>query len=50
LQPAPAASDIGHSPCYQKLRGEGLIDQAKGKTQAGYGDAKEKLKGAIDRS
>jgi uncharacterized protein YjbJ (UPF0337 family) len=34
----------------QKLQGEGLIDQAKGKTQAGYGDAKEKLKGAIDRS
>ena len=34
----------------QKLQGEGLVDQAKGKTQAGYGDAKEKVKDAIDRS
>ena len=33
----------------QKLRGEGLIDQAKGKAQAGLGDAKEKVKDAIDR-
>ena len=34
----------------KKLQGEGLVDQAKGKTQAGYGDAKEKVKNAIDRS
>jgi uncharacterized protein YjbJ (UPF0337 family) len=34
----------------QKLQGEGLIDQAKGKTQAGYGDAKEQVKKAVDRS
>jgi uncharacterized protein YjbJ (UPF0337 family) len=34
----------------QKLQGEGLVDQAKGKTQAGYGDAKEKVKSAIDKS
>ncbi len=34
----------------QKLQGEGLVDQAKGKTQAGYGDAKEQVKKAIDRS
>ena len=34
----------------QKLRGEGLIDQAKGKAQAGLGDAKEKVKDAIDRT
>ncbi len=33
-----------------KLQGEGLIDQAKGKAQAGLGDAKEKVKNAIDRS
>ena len=34
----------------QKLQGEGLVDQAKGKAQAGLGDAKEKVKSAIDRS
>ena len=34
----------------QKLQGEGLVDQAKGKAQAGYGDAKEKVKKAIDRA
>jgi uncharacterized protein YjbJ (UPF0337 family) len=34
----------------QKLQGEGLVDQAKGKAQAGLGDAKEKVKNAIDRS
>jgi uncharacterized protein YjbJ (UPF0337 family) len=33
----------------RKLQGEGLIDQAKGKTQAGYGDAKEQVKKAVDR-
>ncbi len=34
----------------RKLQGEGLIDQAKGKTQAGYGDAKEQVKKAVDRA
>ena len=34
----------------KKLQGEGLVDQAKGKAQAGLGDAKEKIKNAIDRS
>ncbi len=34
----------------KKLQGEGLVDQAKGKAQAGLGDAKEKVKDAIDRS
>ena len=33
----------------QKLQGEGLVDQAKGKTQAVYGDAKEQVKKGIDR-
>jgi len=33
----------------RKLQGEGLVDQAKGKTQAGYGDAKEQVKKAVDR-
>ncbi len=30
----------------EKLESEGLADQVKGKTQAGYGDAKEDLKGS----
>ena len=34
----------------KKLQGEGLVDQAKGKAQAGLGDAKEKDKDAIARS
>jgi uncharacterized protein YjbJ (UPF0337 family) len=33
----------------QKLQGEGLVDQAKGKTQAVYGDAKEQVRKGIDR-
>ena len=28
----------------ERLKGEGLADKAAGKTQAGYGDAKEDLK------
>ena len=34
----------------EKLQGQGLVDQAKGKVQAGLGDAKEKVKSAIDKS
>jgi uncharacterized protein YjbJ (UPF0337 family) len=34
----------------QKLQGEGLVDQAKGKTQAGYGDVKEQVKKSVDRA
>ncbi len=28
----------------ENLEADGLVDQAKGKTQAGYGDAKENVK------
>ena len=31
------------------LEAEGAIDKAAGKAQAGYGDAKEKIKKAIDK-
>lgn len=34
----------GHVVGNEKLEGEGLADQLKGKTQAGYGDAKENAK------
>ena len=33
----------------RELQGEGKIDKATGKAQATYGDAKEKVKGAIDK-
>ena len=32
-----------------RLETEGAIDKTTGKAQAGYGDAKEKLKDAIDK-
>ena len=32
------------------LRDEGTLDKAAGKAQATYGDAKEKVKGAIDKA
>ena len=31
------------------LRDEGTLDKAAGKAQAGFGDAKEKVKSAIDK-
>lgn len=31
----------------ERLQGEGLADQAAGKTQKNYGDAKEKVKDAV---
>ncbi len=31
------------------LQGEGAVDKAAGKTQSTFGDAKEKVKGAIDK-
>jgi len=31
-----------------RLEGEGLVDQATGKVQKNYGDAKEKVKDALD--
>jgi uncharacterized protein YjbJ (UPF0337 family) len=34
----------------EKLQGEGLADQAVGKTQAKVGDAKEAVKKAIDKA
>jgi uncharacterized protein YjbJ (UPF0337 family) len=33
----------------QKLENEGTADKASGKVQSGYGDAKEKVKDAIDK-
>lgn len=41
-----AAGKVVNSP---KLQGEGLADQAAGKTQAQVGDAKEAVKKAIDK-
>ncbi len=41
-----AAGKLVDSP---KLQGEGLADQAIGKTQAKVGDAKEAVKKAIDK-
>ena len=34
----------------ERLQGEGLVDQAKGKVQGNYGDAKEKVKDVIDKA
>ncbi len=31
------------------LQAEGTVDKTAGKTRANYGDAKEKVKGAIDK-
>ncbi len=33
-----------------RLKTEGKVDQAAGKGQASYGDAKEKAKGVIDKA
>jgi uncharacterized protein YjbJ (UPF0337 family) len=33
----------------RKLEDEGTADKAAGKVQSGYGDAKEKVKDAIDK-
>jgi len=38
---------VGKVTGSQKLEGEGLSDQASGKVQSGYGDAKEKVKSAV---
>jgi uncharacterized protein YjbJ (UPF0337 family) len=34
----------------ERLQGEGLADKASGKTQAGYGDAKEHLKDGVKKA
>ncbi len=34
----------------RNLQGEGKVDKAAGKTQATYGDAKERVKGAVDKA
>jgi uncharacterized protein YjbJ (UPF0337 family) len=34
----------------ERLQGEGLVDQAKGKAQGQWGDAKEKAKDLIDKA
>ncbi|WP_085314881.1 CsbD family protein [Derxia lacustris] len=41
---------VGKAVNSDKLRAEGKIDQAAGRAQATYGDAKEKVKDVIDRS
>jgi uncharacterized protein YjbJ (UPF0337 family) len=41
---------VGKAVGNDRLRGEGVADQVAGKTQAGYGDAKEKAKDVIDRT
>jgi uncharacterized protein YjbJ (UPF0337 family) len=33
----------------RRLQGDGLIDHARGKAQAGYGDAKERLRKVFPR-
>lgn len=38
---------VGKVTGSEKLEGEGLADQASGKVQSTYGDAKEKVKSAI---
>jgi uncharacterized protein YjbJ (UPF0337 family) len=40
---------IGKTVGNRDLEAEGAIDKAAGKGQAGYGDAKEKVKDAIDK-
>ena len=39
---------VGKATDNRELEAEGQVDQAAGKTQAGYGDAKEKVKDALD--
>ena len=34
----------------RELQSEGKVDKAVGKTQATYGDAKEKVKDAVDKA
>lgn len=34
----------------ERLKNEGKLDKAAGKTQSGYGDAKENVKDAIDKA
>ena len=41
--------NVGKALDDPKLQGEGKVDKAAGKTQATYGDAKEKVKDAIDK-
>lgn len=38
---------VGKVTGSRKLEGEGLADQISGKARSSYGDAKEKIKGAI---
>ena len=40
---------VGKAVGNKDLQAEGTVDKAQGKTQATYGDAKEKVKGAIDK-
>ena len=40
---------VGKAVGNERLQAEGRMDEAKGKAQAGYGDAKEKVKDAVDK-
>jgi uncharacterized protein YjbJ (UPF0337 family) len=41
---------VGKTIDNDRLKAEGKADQLSGKVQAGYGDAKEKVKDAIDKA
>jgi len=41
---------VGKATGSQKLKGDGLADQAAGKVQSNYGDAKDKVKSAVKNS
>jgi uncharacterized protein YjbJ (UPF0337 family) len=41
---------VGKATDNERLKAEGQTDQIAGKTQAGYGDAKEKAKDLIDKA
>ena len=43
-----AKEHIGRATGDEELEGEGVVDQAKGKVQEGYGNVKDKAKRAID--
>lgn len=39
----------GRATGNRRLQGDGIIDHARGKAQAGYGDARERLRKAFPR-
>ena len=42
--------NVGKATGDSNLRGQGAADKAAGKTQATYGDAKQKVKNAVDKA